>query len=261
MVSIEPEQFTFGRSLNVGCSVASGDVIVILSAHTYPVRTDFLRKLTSKLTSAANIVAYGRQIGDNRTKFSEKVLMSQWFPSENIIEQGHAFSNNACAALPKKLWEALKYDEELSGLEDIDFARRLLDKGGEVVYEEEASIVHVHEQSFRGTYNRYFNEAFAYSKIFPRERMGLDRAVRLLARNIVRDLTLAREARVLHRNALAILAFRTAQFAGSWRGFQREPQSESALWQRLYRPSKVPFSINEWSDPHPFAINYRESNV
>ncbi|WP_318286205.1 glycosyltransferase family 2 protein [Limnospira fusiformis] len=36
IVSIRPEDFSFGRALNLGCRADSGDIIVIASAHVYP---------------------------------------------------------------------------------------------------------------------------------------------------------------------------------------------------------------------------------
>ena len=260
VVSVPPESFTFGRSLNIGFAAATGDVVVILSAHTYPVRTDFLRELTSELSDLENTFVYGRQVGDKRTKFSERVIMSQWFPAESVVEQGHAFSNNACAAVPRKLWEALRYDESLSGLEDIDFARRVLNKGGSVAYREKAKIVHVHEESARGTHNRYRREAYAYAQIFPHERMSLARAARLLTNNIFRDLRLAHEAKVLTGNLLSIMVFRIAQFTGSWRGLRQGRDIESALWRTFYHPSVVPFAIDEWATPESNAIRYEGSH-
>ena len=45
IVSIKPEEFSFGRSLNIGCEKAIGDFIVIASAHVYPIYKDWLEKI------------------------------------------------------------------------------------------------------------------------------------------------------------------------------------------------------------------------
>jgi len=34
-VSVRPEEFSFGRSLNAGCRAAEGEFIIIASAHVY----------------------------------------------------------------------------------------------------------------------------------------------------------------------------------------------------------------------------------
>ena len=45
VVSIAPEEFTFGRSLNRGCAQAQGEFLVFISAHAYPVYPDWLERL------------------------------------------------------------------------------------------------------------------------------------------------------------------------------------------------------------------------
>ena len=40
ILHIDPEDFSFGRSLNLGCAAAKKDVIVLASAHVYPVYDD-----------------------------------------------------------------------------------------------------------------------------------------------------------------------------------------------------------------------------
>jgi glycosyltransferase involved in cell wall biosynthesis len=134
VVDIAKEEFTFGRSLNYGCQAAEGDVLLILSAHVYPVFDTFVEELARPLCSGGAQIAYGRQIGDHRTKYSEARIMQQWFPADSIRQQPHPFSNNANAAVRKEVWEELQYDETLTGLEDLDFAKRALDLGHRIDY-------------------------------------------------------------------------------------------------------------------------------
>ena len=47
VVHIRPEEFTFGRSLNLGIKSATRELIVIASAHVYPVYPDWLETLLS----------------------------------------------------------------------------------------------------------------------------------------------------------------------------------------------------------------------
>ncbi|MFM6205689.1 glycosyltransferase family 2 protein, partial [Planktothrix sp.] len=42
LLSIQPQEFSFGRALNLGCQAATGDIIVTASAHVYPVYRDWL---------------------------------------------------------------------------------------------------------------------------------------------------------------------------------------------------------------------------
>ena len=53
VVSIRPEEFTFGYSLNQGIAHARGEYIVMASAHVYPVYPDWLERLASPLQRSA----------------------------------------------------------------------------------------------------------------------------------------------------------------------------------------------------------------
>lgn len=237
VVKIRPEDFSFGRSLNYGCEAASGDLIVVLSAHVYPVRVDFIEKISAPFSGPEQFkITYGKQLGDDRSRFSEKVLMSQWFPSEKIIDQGHAFANNANSCFPRSLWEKLKFNEELSGLEDIDFSLRVIGLGGSVAYAHDAPVVHVHEETTASILHRYRREANAYKTMFPGEQMSFTKALGLWKKNILRDFQQAQQERVLWSEVTSILAFRSAQFAGAWRGFRDSLPHESELMGRIYNP-------------------------
>jgi hypothetical protein len=209
---------------------------VVISAHVYPTRSDFIALLTRQVAAGSKVIAYGKQIGDRRTKFSEKVLMSTWFPSERIPDQGHAFTNNANACVPLSLWKNLRYNETLTGLEDIDFSMRVLALGGSVVYEDEAEVVHVHEETYSQIANRYRREAAAYKAIFPGERMTWISALRLANRNIWRDLVLAVQQQESIRVWPSVFLFRLAQFFGAWNGFKDGGNPDSELMRRMYHP-------------------------
>jgi rhamnosyltransferase len=237
VLHITPEDFTFGRALNRGCKAARGDILVIMSAHVYPIRKDYFDRLTAPVEASSRVVVYGRQVGDERTHFSEKMVMSQWFPNERIPDQGHAFSNNANSCVSRVVWEELTYDESLSGLEDIDFSLRLLSSGGQVLYQPDPPVVHVHEESFATVKNRYRREALAYKKIFPGEKMSWASAISLFAKNVFRDLREARRESRLTEVAVAVIWFRCAQFLGAWQGFRDSSFYYSELHKRMYHPT------------------------
>ncbi|QQS05320.1 MAG: glycosyltransferase family 2 protein [Fibrobacterota bacterium] len=63
IVKIEKNQFTFGRSLNLGCQHAQGDVLVIVSGHCVPVDDQWLQRITAPVLEGRCDYAYGRQMG------------------------------------------------------------------------------------------------------------------------------------------------------------------------------------------------------
>ena len=132
--SIEPASFSFGRSLNLGCQAALGDLIVIASAHVYPLYDTWLEQLTAPFRDSDVALAYGRQEGNEHTKYSERRVLARWFPPESVARQEHAFANNANAAIRRSVWLEQPYDERLTGLEDVDWARRAADRGHAIAY-------------------------------------------------------------------------------------------------------------------------------
>ncbi len=74
LLSIRKENFSFGRSLNLGCDNARGEFLVFISAHCYPVRTSWLYNLITPFEDSRIALTYGKQRGDGATKFSERQI-------------------------------------------------------------------------------------------------------------------------------------------------------------------------------------------
>lgn len=238
IVHIKPQDFSFGRALNVGCAAASGDVLVFVSAHVYPLYDSYLDLLTAPFTNPSVALSYGRQVGDHRTKYSEARVLLQWFPEKSIPRQHHPFCNNANAAVRRSVWQDLPYDESLTGLEDLDWARRAQAKGLEVSYVAEAPVAHVHEESWKTVVNRYRREAIAYKRIMGDEATvaGLE-SVRLALTNAIGDYVQAAREGVMMNNFLEIPKFRVAQFFGAWQGFRQGDVISEGLKRRFYYPA------------------------
>ena len=236
VVSIRPEDFTFGRSLNLGCSQATADVLVIASAHVYPVYPDWLERLAGAFQDPELAVAYGRQRGDGNTRFSEHQIFAKLYPPVSNRDQEHPFCNNANAAVRRSLWQLHAYDEDLPGLEDLAWALWASSQGKKVAYIAEAEIVHLHDETFRQVYNRYRREAIGLKRIRPEEDFRLVDFARLLVSNVVSDVGHALMARRLLKVMGEILWFRSAQLWGTYRGFAHQGGLSRQLKQAFYYP-------------------------
>ena len=237
VVHIRPEEFTFGRSLNLGIRHAQGEFIVIASAHVYPVYPDWLERLLEPFADPQVALTYGKQRGNHLTKFSEHQIFAKWFPEQANPRQTHPFCNNANAAIRRALWEQHPYDATLTGLEDLAWAKWAIEQGYVLAYVPEAEIIHVHEESPRKVYNRYRREAMAFKRIYPEARFTLWDFVRLLSTNIVSDLYHATRQGVLWPNLASIFWFRFMQFWGTYRGYREAGEPLTAqLRQTFYYP-------------------------
>ena len=220
VVRIPSAEFTFGRSLNYGIKEAKREFIVIASAHVYPVYPDWLETLLHPFQDDNVALSYGKQRGPEFAKFSEQQIFHQWYPDLSKPNQETAFCNNANAAIRKSLWVKNNYDETLTGLEDLAWAKWAKEQGHSIAYISEAEIIHVHNETPRGVYNRYRREAMALRKIYPEAHFNFYDFLRLTITNILSDLWHAARTRegVLLKNISSIFWFRFMQFHGTRMG-------------------------------------------
>lgn len=237
ILHIAPEEFSFGRSLNKGCAAATGEILVFASGHVYPLYEDWLEKLVRPFEFDCKVgLTYGGQRGNEVTKYSEHQVFATWFPATSNLNQDHPFCNNANAAVRRSLWRELPYDESLTGLEDLDWAKRAMSAGHRIAYVAQAVIAHVHNEAPQHIYNRYRREAIALKRIFPEERFNLADFARLFTTNLVSDLYHAARDRALAGNVKSICTFRLMQFWGTYKGFRRHGTVSSQLRQTFYYP-------------------------
>lgn len=239
IVSIRPEDFSFGRSLNLGCAAATADFIAIASAHVYPVYRDWLEQLLKPFADPKTVLTYGKQRGNEITKYSEHQIFAKWFPDTSARVQDHPFCNNANACIRRSAWEQMHYDEEITGLEDLDWAKRVTETGMRLSYNAEAEIIHVHDETPRRIFNRYRREAIAFKKIFPKEHFRFTDLIGMLLTNMMSDYFHALHDRVFWRNLFSIPVFRTMQFLGTHKGFAQHGPLSGRLKQTFYYPRSL----------------------
>src|SRR3972149_2586332 len=234
IVRIPSDEFTFGRSLNFGVRAATREFVVIASAHVYPVYPDWLEALLRPFEDDKVALTYGKQRGPDTAKFSEQQIFHQWYPDVSKPKQETAFCNNANAAIRKSLWEKNNYDETLTGLEDLAWAKWAKEQGHAIAYVAEAEIIHVHNETSRGVYNRYRREAMAFKKIYPESHFNVYDFLRLTTTNILSDLWHAAHERVLLKNLASVILFRWTQFHGTRLGYRDSSLVTPQLRETFY---------------------------
>lgn len=238
IVTIDKSEFTFGRALNRGIEAATGDICVFTSAHVYPLYDNWLEKLATPFADERVVLAYGRQSGNHLNKFSEHRIFARWFPAESVCPQQSYFCNNANCAIRRSVWERQPYDETLTGLEDLAWAKAAQGAGGWIAYSAEAEIVHVHDETWVQVHNRYRREAIAMRRIDEHAHFTPLDFVWLLTANISADLAAAVRRGVLFNEFGSILAFRFNQMLGTYRGYNDPPDVSAQLRARFYYPTR-----------------------
>lgn len=236
IVHIPKESFSFGRSLNVGCEAARGEHLVFVSGHCVPVHDTWLERLCDPLRKELAVFAYGRQMGNGHSRFSECQIFRKYFPEESRIPQEGFFVNNANSALVRSVWERYPFDEELPGLEDMALGKRLVADGHRLAYVAEAPVYHLHDESWRQIRWRYQREAIALQQIMPEVHVSFADFLRYTTSAVLFDMGAAVAERRLPRTLPEILAFRFMQFWGSYRGNHEHRMLSREMKERYFYP-------------------------
>lgn len=217
ILHIKREDFSFGRSLNVGCDAAHGDILVIISGHCVPTDEYWLQNLCQPILDGKAEYIYGRQVGGSESQFSEQRIFAKYYNTQSKIPQDGFYCNNANSALGKSTWEKYHFDEDLTGLEDMELAQRVVKDGGRVAYVAEACVYHYHTESWGQVRRRFEREAIALRKIMPQVHVTLVDTLRYTVSSIVKDIQSAREITARPR-LIDIVRYRWNQYWGAFTG-------------------------------------------
>ncbi|PIN92971.1 hypothetical protein COU54_04820 [Candidatus Pacearchaeota archaeon CG10_big_fil_rev_8_21_14_0_10_31_24] len=221
IIKIESRDFTFGYALNVGCKVSNGKYLVFVSAHVLPVNNQWLSNLIYPFQNSKIAMVYGRQMGDDNSKFSERMDLKRLF-RDSAIDSGITldYANNANSAIRSDLWKKNMFDEYLFGLEDIDWARAVIKMGHIIHYEPTAVVYHIHQEEWYQVFNRYRREAIAAVRIGLKHPPQAKKNILSVIRVTFLDLLLTFPDYSLNRLE-EIIRFRYYQWKGTKTGWLR----------------------------------------
>ncbi len=170
LFEIPQESFTFGYALNYGIEKSEGSVIVNISAHCLPVDTHWLSELIKPILEGEADAVYGRQVAVRGLNPFEEMSLHKHFPETEKVDGRRPFSNANCAFL-KRMWEDVRFDEDLPSWEDYLWYLLLKDKS-RFRYCPKAAVFHTHRFSLSAIKRRSFNDGKAF-RMF-KERYGID---------------------------------------------------------------------------------------
>lgn len=233
---INRKDFSFGRSLNMGCEATRGEVIVIISGHCVPTDEHWLQRLCQPILDDKADYSYGRQIGGTQSRLSECRIFEKYYPLQSCIPQEGFFCNNANAAISRQVWNDYKFDEMLTGLEDMDLAQRLIRDGRKVAYVADATVVHHHEEPWRQVKHRFEREAIALQNIMPQVHVHLFDMIRYISSSIWKDWQYAWKKHIWYSTAREIVLYRINQYYGSYKGNHRHRKLSHIEKEKYFFP-------------------------
>lgn len=249
ILHISRTDFSFGRSLNCACEASQGEFLVFVSGHCIPYDRHWLENLVTPLKNRTIQYCYGRQIGGSQTYWSESQIFSKYFPTLSNLPQKGFFCNNANSALNACVWKKYKFDEELTGLEDMHLAKRLIADNGLVGYVGNACVYHLHHESWTQVSRRFEREAFALREISPEILLRRRDIIRYFIRAVISDIMNNLPKTLMPFDLQKIIFYRFYQYRGSYRGNHIHKKLSSELRDTYFYPTSskgIPLSSNSF---------------
>lgn len=237
IVEIKKEDFSFGRALNLGFEASTGEVVVMVSGHCIPTNDLWLKEITDPIFSNEADYTFGHQQGGGATFYSEGRIFKKFYPDTTSGYAGDYFCNNANAALRYEVWDKLKFNPDLTGLEDMDLAKRLIQNDGVVRYVKDASVYHYHKESWNQVRRRFERESIALQHIIPTIHVNLIDFLRFFLSSVLHDCIAAFEERKLCKNFCDIVLYRWNQYLGTYRGNNEHRRLSRESKEKYFYPT------------------------
>lgn len=128
VVTLPRASFTYGRALNAGIAEASGDVIVILSAHSLPLGSSFLRQcllpFEDPTVAAVRCLYAGKRADAQRWIAPDRLTAAS--DVETVVSKGPLASG---CAIRRSVWREIPFDETATAAEEKLWALDVLARG------------------------------------------------------------------------------------------------------------------------------------
>ena len=233
---------------------------MFISAHCIPAHSYWLRNLIAPLRSGEADYVYGKQVGHEVTRYSERQVFAQYYGPVDKIPQQEVFCNNANAAISRNLWAQYRFDEVVTGLEDLVLAKKIVNGGGKLAYVEDAPVVHIHEESYVQIRRRYYREALTLREIFPEVQFHFGDFLRYFAAGVFHDLSEALNDKCFINKAPEIFTFRFMQFWGTYRGHNEHRELSRVQKESYYYPrSQRSRSLGTQAANNGAILNHRNN--
>ena len=184
LLEIRPEEWSYSRSLNRAAAAATGDILVILSAHCIPIDRDWLGNLLRHFDAPdiAGVWGPSVRLGRPRPEPGPCVLQR---PGTYDYEHRTWGLSNPNAAIRRCLWEEFAFDEALPAAEDKAWGREAMARGFSIAHDPTAAVWHPPHPPL-SAYRRGRAVAAGFAMMFPEETPP-SRPVLDLVRALVRS--------------------------------------------------------------------------
>lgn len=176
LVRVEPEDYNYGGTRNLGATMTAGEFLVFLSTDVEIRDKKWLSKLLRNFEDPKVAGVYGRQIPKDNTTPMEKFFILNTYPpkshslslnSGQKLKRAFLFSNTN-SAIRRSVWEKIKLPEMLKS-EDQEWAKRALIAGYKIVYDSEAIVYHSHNYTIKSVFQEYFDSGATMPYVYDKK--------------------------------------------------------------------------------------------
>ena len=176
VTEIPAHEFSHGASRNLGAAQARGEHLVFISQDAYPIATDWLARLTAPLREDSGVAGvYGRQLPPEGATPPEEYFLDflygplarrQAVGSASELSMETTLFSNVNAAMPRNIWAANPFVEDIVMSEDQEWSRRMLLQGYALAYVPEAAVRHSHNYTLRAAFRRFFDSGASAERAY-----------------------------------------------------------------------------------------------
>jgi rhamnosyltransferase len=209
VIEIAPEEFTFGRALNVGSAAAHAPIVIALSAHAFPRDDTWAERLVAKFDRPHVACASWERLEPNGKPLAREVEQDL-----AAARRDHRLGySNAAGAYRTELWRQRPFREDMPGTEDKEWAWHWLCEGWKVVLDPALEVDHDHSRDpLRAVFDRARREWIGYA-------MYLD-VPPYPARALIREWWSSLDGHATHLRA-RLSPWRFARLVGKYAGLRR----------------------------------------
>lgn len=158
---VEIKSFSYGGSANLAAESASNNIVVIFSAHSYPVSHDFFSQIKSRFENNENLAGLRclHNPGDYKNYINN--VSSKNDPNiSGLIFCGSAFN--------KKVWENHRFKDDIQTMEDKEWSVRVIRSGYDIEFSPSIFCYDIKRDS-KQNFFRFKNETIGGYQLWHKE--------------------------------------------------------------------------------------------
>ena len=170
VVEMPAREFTLGRSLNLGCAAADGDIVIALSAHAFPPDRGWVQRMLDAFDDDRVACACGYGTDPHGAVLTGPRVQDV----EDLRRHPMWGYTNASGAFRRDLWSERPFREDLPGTEDKEWAGYWVSRGHLSIVDPALSVSTItHDEGPVLTYRRSRREWEGYAMYLDLPPYGL----------------------------------------------------------------------------------------